>query len=295
MWPETARRRPSQDIPQPTHGLWSLWDIMMRFRVASYGAVLLALGRAAMTIESANAFGISEDDAMDRRVVSEAMSGAASSIQELPLSAVARYQFEQLQKRIPVAPGTELAILMRELCNGIMVDLSSCWFLMIPAAQRDYYEQHKPPFGEDVAQKFLEASADIAAASRCYALDEWTACVFHLMRVLENGLRNLATTVGLPAETMQHENWKNIIDQIEKKIREMEGLPKTNEKIERVRLLSEAAAQFRYFKDAWRNHVAHAHATYDNLSGPVIWGHVKAFMHTLATLTDSPSLKGQSS
>jgi hypothetical protein len=262
--------------------LWSLWDIMNRFRVASYGATLLALGRAAMAIESANAIGLPEDESTDRRTISDALDQAAPSIEELPLSPVVRYQFEQILKRRDHATGTELAILIRELCNGLMVELSAAWFLMVPADQREFYEQRKLPFGEGVAQSFLEASADIAAASRCFALDEWTACVFHLMRVLEHGLRKLAGTVGLPPEAMEHENWKNIIDQIEKKIREMEALPKSAEKIARLKNLSEAAIQFRYFKDAWRNHVSHAHASYDNLTGPVVWTHVKEFMQSIA-------------
>jgi hypothetical protein len=110
------------------------------------------------------------------------------------------------------------------------------------------------------------------------------------MRVLEHGLKKLAGEVDLPSDSMEHENWKNIIDQIEKKIREMEGLKKTPEKIERLKVLSGAAVQFRYFKDAWRNHVSHAHASYDNHSAPQVWTHVREFMRSIA----SPALAGPS-
>lgn len=276
-----APRHPSQPSPH-SHGLWSLWEIMIRFRASSYGASLLALGRAAMLIDAAREAGFADDEAANRRVISQAVDEAAPSVRELPLSPVAKYQFEQLQKRTKEANGQELAILIRELCNGLMVELSSAWFLMIKADQRELYEQRRPVFGEAVGNQFPEASADIAAAGRCYALDEWTACVFHLMRVLEHGLRKLAVDVGLPADAMAHENWKNVIDQIEKKIREMEALPKTPEKVARMQMLSAAATQFRYFKDAWRNHVSHAKAAYDNHSGPLVWLHVNAFMQSLA-------------
>lgn len=263
--------------------LWSLWDIMNRFRAATMGAVFGQLSRAATMIEMMGAVGMTEDHIADRSVIREALEGVDTSLAELPLSRVIRSQFERLTQSVAVAGGPELAILVRELCNNLEVELSSAWFLMIPADRREYYQQSRAAFGEEVQQNFTEASSDIAAASRCFALDEWTACVFHLMRVLEHGLRKLATTVGLPPEAMQHENWKNIIDQVEKKIREMEELPKTPEKIARIQILSEAAIQFRYFKDAWRNHVSHAHATYDNHAGPMVWIHVRAFMQSMAS------------
>src|SRR5207302_260994 len=122
---------------------------------------------------------------------------------------------------------------------------------------------------------FPEAVQDIAAASRCLALDEGTACVFHAMRVLEHGLRVMAMNVGLPPDAMTHENWKVVIDQIEKKVREIEGLPKSPGKAEKLRVVSEACSQFRYFKDAWRNHVSHSRATYDVREADSVFNHVR--------------------
>ena len=276
-------RHPSRlDIPPHSHGLWSLWDIMQRFRAASFGVVMASLGRATEAINVSNFYGIAKDDASDRAMIQDALKEVGPELLELPLSRVLRDQFERLVKSINRADGAELAILVREFANNLMVELSSSWFLMVFADNREHYEQRRPAFGEPVALAFIEASGDIAAASRCLALDEWTACVFHLMRVLEHGLRTMAEIVGLPSDAMQHENWKNIIDQIEKKIREMEALPKTPEKVIRIQILSEAALQFRYFKDAWRNHVSHAHASYDNHTVPLVFVHVRAFMQHMA-------------
>jgi hypothetical protein len=179
--------------------------------------------------------------------------------------------------------------MIRELINNIIIELSSPWFLMIPANQRWQYEQTQPVFGSAVAQVFSEASADIEAAGRCFALDEWTACVFHLMRSLEHALRKMAATVGLPPDAMAYENWRSIIDQIESKIRELEKTRKSAEKVETLRLFSDAAVQFRYFKDAWRNHVSHSRVSYDQHTAPPIWLHVKLFMEQIATLPEPAS------
>ena len=105
------------------------------------------------------------------------------------------------------------------------------------------------------------------------------------MRALEHGLRALAEKVGLDQGAMSHENWRSVIDQIERKIRLIEAEPKTPEKLARVTSLSDAALQFRYFKDAWRNHVSHARATYDQHSAERVWTHTETFMRQLAAIT----------
>ena len=48
--------------------------------------------------------------------------------------------------------------------------------------------QPAPPFGYDVAKAFPRASDDILEATKCYALERYTASVFHLMRAIEIGL-----------------------------------------------------------------------------------------------------------
>ena len=97
------------------------------------------------------------------------------------------------------------------------------------------------------------------------------------MRVLEHGLRALALRVSLtiPAEL---QNWHNIIDQIEKEIRTLQQAPRTAERDAELKFCSESAAQFRYFKDAWRNHVSHAKEAYDSFQAESIMSHVRDFM-----------------
>jgi hypothetical protein len=260
--------------------LWSLLD-MLRFHAASFAASMTQLGRAAEVVDIGVQFDLQHGD-RDRTLIKASLDEAAPSLEELPLSAVIQQQFRRLRRAADNAEPKELVILLRELYNNLLVELSSAWFLMIPAEKRERFEQRGPAFGESVAERFPDGAADIASASRCLALDEWTACVFHLMRCLEHGLRDLASKVGLPSDVMAHENWKNAIDQIEKKIRELEAAPKSATKVETLRIYSEAASQFRWFKDAWRNHVSHSRANYDARDAESVWHHVKQFMQHLA-------------
>lgn len=248
-----------------------------RFRVASFSTVIGQLRESATLIQLAQPGGPDP-----RPVVLIALRDADREFEDLPLSPVLRQQWKRLLERSE-APLQELAILIREMNNNLMVELSSAWFLMIPKDCRFVYEQPQPIFGEDVHRAFPDARQDIAAAGRCYALDEWTACVVHLMRALEHGLMWLANRVTLDPVALKRENWKNIIDQIEKKIRAMESEPKSNEKSAKMQFLSEAAMQFRWFKDAWRNEVAHAHVHYDKSDGAPIFLHISDFFRHIAS------------
>lgn len=105
--------------------------------------------------------------------------------------------------------------------------------------------------------------------------------VFHAMRILEHGLCALAVCVS-PSISPELENWRYIIDQIEKEIRKQEQLPKSVTKTKELQFLSQAASHFWYYKDAWRNHVSHSRASYDAEEATQIVGHVRDFMQHLS-------------
>jgi hypothetical protein len=142
---------------------------------------------------------------------------------------------------------------------------------------REHYEQVEVP----IAAAFHGCEDDAKAAGRCLALSEWTACVFHSMRLVEHGLRKLATRFSVSFQT---ESWHKVIGGIEDGIDGLRNKPGlTTADREEITALSEAATQFRYFKDAWRNHAFHARVSYDERDARSVYGHVRAFMETLAS------------
>ena len=154
-------------------------------------------------------------------------------------------------------------------------ELRERFFMFIPKNQAPWYEK-EDGFGINVSKAFPSAVEDIKEVGTCYATGRYTACVFHSMRVLEHGLRALAKNVGLSFDVQQ---WYDIINQIFSKIKEEEQkLPKSIEKSERLQFLKEAAKEFFYFKDAWRNHVSHGRPGYDGPEALRVLNHVKAFM-----------------
>src|SRR5262249_12565292 len=125
------------------------------------------------------------------------------------------------------------------------------------------------------------------SAVRTFALDEWDSSVFHAMRVLEHGLRWLAgqfpnLTLRKPVEL---ENWESIIGNIQARIDEelKRNAPRTTQRDSDLAFYGKAAAEFRYFKDAWRNHVMHSrNDPYDEYEAGRVLEHVATFMAILA-------------
>jgi hypothetical protein len=138
-------------------------------------------------------------------------------------------------------------------------------------------------FTEDwkqVTSAFPDTVDDALAALDCYGLEYGTASVFHSMRVLETGLAALSQALGLSFET---EVWHVIIDRIEYEIRELEKTwPRGPVKTDFLKFYSEAAKEFRYFKDGWRNYVSHKRVPYDAPQALSTLNHVRDFMGLIA-------------
>jgi hypothetical protein len=176
---------------------------------------------------------------------------------------------------------TDMQPRMVELHRRINDELSLRSFLQIPADRVNYYKDN-PQFGEEVAIAFPSASNDISEAAKCFALGRNTACVLHLMLVLQSGLNVLAQELGV---SFERANWDKVITDIETQIKSIElgGTRQGPNWEEDKSFFSEAALQFRHFKDAWRNHAMHARMHYDHPDKALeIFTHVREFMQHIA-------------
>jgi hypothetical protein len=81
----------------------------------------------------------------------------------------------------------------------------------------------------------------------------------------------------------QTDSWHKVLKGIEEALAGLRNKPGLTDK-DRAEIThySEAATQFRHFKDAWRNHVSHARASYDEREAWSVLVHVRKFMQHLA-------------
>lgn len=222
--------------------------------------------------------------------VTDALLQADASIPLVPLSQNASTKINSLAIKISMnsyLTVSQLEVLLRGLVDEIIREIDNAYLLVFSGSSIQFLVQDEPLFGQSVHQYFPEARRDIVSAGRCWSLGEGTAAVFHLMRVLEIGLKQFAIFLGVERDSVDYTNWKNIIDQIEKRIRDIEQETKAADKILRLRKYSQIAANFFYIKEAWRNHTSHSRAFYDEDGALEVFNHTKLFMQRLAeTLSD---------
>lgn len=237
------------------------------------------LGRAIRALEEES------DREQPLLVAKRALGWLERDAAEVPLSRASRTLLRLLNETInqPGYPTATIRTRMYDVETAIQADLDANMYLLIPEVDRELYWQEEPPFGWTVHGSFPKARRDIAAAARCLALDEGTASVFHAMRAIEKGLHYMATLLGVEVRGgVENGEWVAIIVEMEKKIAAMKLEPKTSERASRQEFYNGLAAHFRYFKDGWRNGVAHPRRHYDRREADIVWHHAKDFMELLA-------------
>jgi hypothetical protein len=103
-----------------------------------------------------------------------------------------------------------------EISNTLRRELSLVTLIALEPKEKSYFSPREPHFGADVAIKFPSAvTFEIDEAAKCFALGRSTASVFHLMRVMEVGIRAVARCLSIPDPTRAAErNWGSILRQI---------------------------------------------------------------------------------
>ena len=135
---------------------------------------------------------------------------------------------------------------------------------------------------------FPEATADTESAIECYALEQPTAAVFHMMRMAEHGLRAIAKKVGVrltdkgKPQPLEYATWDKVITAINNKIAAARLLPQGPKKNQKLRFYSDAAENCTYIRDLWRNETSHTRKRYNSAEAWGVINRVRDFMELLA-------------
>lgn len=188
-----------------------------------------------------------------------------------------------LKPRIENVPDSEGEFIL--LLDTVIAELKSKLFLFVPSHVAQYYEWDGI-VTDVVVNAFPKASEEIRAGGSCFAAGLHTACVFHAMRAAEIGLRSLGTKYNITIKSGKDialAEWREILDGLNTAVQRIENLPNsTPNKEEDLQFCSEAAAQFRFFKNGWRVRAAHARATYSESQAKEAIDHVRSFFEILA-------------
>lgn len=258
---------------------WSL-DDMLRFYAQYYWAVATFLEHAILVLVAKPNL---SDKAARARVASEGKL-LLRVMRGLPVSETLRAAARRLAEPHADLNIDAMRVAVENFQEDFRRELAQHVFFEVGLNRRQMFLKPEKWFGKRTTARYPDAKQDICDCVQCFALEQWTAAVFHAMRTTEYGLRDLAArlqvTFSVPAEL---QNWKNIIDLIEKEIKKQEQLPNSPKKAEDLKFYSTAATHFFHIKSAWRNYVSHTRESYDEHGAMRVIEHVRDFMAVLAS------------
>ena len=171
----------------------------------------------------------------------------------------------------------EISILRKRIDD----ELKNRQFLTIEPSKSRYY-RCRYLFGEEVSRNFPSSDGDIEEAGNCFALDRYTACVFHLMRVMEVALRVLANSLrDQQVDPKHNRSWDSILKKFRNEL-EKTRADRSQEWKTEDEFYSGAAATLMAVKDAWRNPTMHVETSYDEQKALDVLNAVGAFMRHIS-------------
>ena len=236
------------------HPLLATWDITVAVRNET--DISAIRGATTNTAHFARELGLA------------ATSGRAAflleNLQDVPKNGQIGYRENDLDQLIKM---------VEELLFSFRIELASRILLTLDSAHASYLAENQS-FGQEFEDAFPEAIFDAEEASRLRALGRWTACVMHLMRVLEVGLRVLANRFTVPHES----NWNKTLNELESKLR---TITKRDNGSDEEQWAAETATHFRFIKNAFRNSAMHL-AKFTEDEAVSIYDNTREFMGHLA-------------
>jgi hypothetical protein len=225
-----------------------------------------------------SAFGASENSNADI----EAVEKFATEAEEYSLLSVAD-QFRRIANTISRGSSpSEIKLLFQELMNRLEDDCDRHVVMMIEPDHVKYVENSQffdpiDPSQNKVSVQFPSAAEDIAESGKCLGCGRATACVMHLLRVMESGLKALAKDVGVGPQN----DWGKYLDGINKELQHR--LAASGARTPDERFYSEAHVTFDGVRRAWRNPTMHVDKTYTVEHAEEILIATRSFMRHLAT------------
>lgn len=273
--------------PWSSRRLWSLWELMLEKYGLLFAKATLELMDAKWLCASRSIPGLPpEAPRIDRGTIDRVTNLAIQSLRQASiltdLDSILP-EIDRLEKSIALPPVSDIPTLaqsLRHLIARVQDELGAQYFFHLD--QRDvpfYVTDH--PFGEMVSEKFDWATEDISEAGKCMALQRPTACVFHLMRVLEHAVQRLGKKLKVEID-VSTQSWHQICLHINKQI---ESMPiKTPTQRQKKTDYAAAAAHLTSVRIAWRNEVMHPKQTYTRDEAFNVFNATKVFMASLVEL-----------
>jgi hypothetical protein len=173
---------------------------------------------------------------------------------------------------------------LEQLINSLALELNNRKFYGPLRKYEPYFENPKL-FGDEVFAKFTSANNDIFEAGTCLALERGTACVMHLMRIVEAGLKALAGALGVGVQN----DWGAYLRKIDEEL--AARIKASGKRTADEQFYAEVRITIDGVRIAWRNPTMHIENNYSPERAETMLIAVRSLMQHLATkLSDQPAL-----
>jgi hypothetical protein len=280
---------------------WNLWEFMQKFDVDGFlnayadlvNTAQLAVnfrhhqkpGGVTMVVTS-NDHVISTINILERAC---AQLGLTTSKQEA-------LRAKNLYARLKVTNGTvhlstlwlvEAAEILTSLISRLQDEFNSRFILYLNDQEQHQYEQTSPLLGQEFANKFSrEGAYELDEAAKCLALGRSTAAVFHLMRLMEIGIKSIARCLRIPDPIKPAErNWGFVLGEIKKGIENKWSTSASRNSGDGA-FFESLYATLDAVRNPWRNATMHVESKYTEAEAQHIFNAVAGFMRKLASRCD---------
>jgi hypothetical protein len=183
---------------------------------------------------------------------------------------------------------SEIYAILQDLQADFVKELMAIKLAFIPASKEQYFEEEFL-FGQQVYEEVHKSCADLKDAGNCIAADLHTAAVFHLMRIVEIGLRELANDLGVKVKKtpLDYAGWESVVKAIDDKL--AAKLPKARgpKKTAALKFKQDLLADFKSF-EVTRNEIMHCRWRCNEPEAMGVYMRVRDFMQRLAGTLKAP-------
>jgi hypothetical protein len=267
--------------------LWSLWD-MLEFDAYKFVGLMNSLRSITFMRHQATPELLAADTALSREAMGRMLQEHADHLAEMRLPTSKAAILDLKSSIVSYGPYNDLAdTKVGFACRILRMETEGRKFLQID--DEDLYRKGASLFGPDVAIKFpTDGAFEIDEAGKCLAVGRSTACVFHLMRVLEIGVKATSTCLGIPNPVKDAErNWgvmlRKIKDEMER--RNKAAPPQWSVAGDRD-FFAEIYVSLDAVRNVWRNATMHVENKYIPEEAEHILAAVRGFMRKLASRLD---------
>jgi hypothetical protein len=177
-----------------------------------------------------------------------------------------------------------------EINSRLKDELALAQVFVVEQEKVQYIAPSKPLFGPAMESNFPSAMFEIDEAAKCLAFGRSTACVFHLMRVMEIAILAIARCLQIPDPVKPSQrNWGEMLKRIRTGIDTR--WPTTADRMSGDGALFESLqASLDAVRNPWRNSTMHVENKYTEEEAEHIFAAVRGFARQLAARCDEKGL-----